>query len=66
MSSGADCNLAWAAGVFDYGGYIKEKNRTLYLRVRVLPHFYGHLGKAHNEPGGCHDTETEVFSGVQA
>ena len=32
----------------------------------VLPHFYGHLGKAHNEPGGCHDTAAEIFSGVQA
>lgn len=27
-------DLAWAAGVLDYGGYVKEKNRTLYLRVK--------------------------------
>ena len=26
-------DIAWAAGVFDYGGYVKDKNRTLYLRV---------------------------------
>jgi hypothetical protein len=26
--------IAWAAGVFDHGGYIKEKNRTLYMRVQ--------------------------------
>ena len=32
----------------------------------VLPRFYGHLVQAHNEPGGCHDTATEIFSGVQA
>jgi hypothetical protein len=33
---------------------------------RVLPRFCGHLIKAHNGPGGCHDTEAEIFSGVQA
>jgi hypothetical protein len=33
---------------------------------RVLPRLYGHLIKAHNGPGGCHDTTTTVFSGVQA
>lgn len=27
-------DLAWAAGVFDHGGYVIAKNRTLYLRVR--------------------------------
>ena len=32
----------------------------------VLPRFHGHLTKAHNGPGGCHDTATQVFSGVQA
>lgn len=31
----------------------------------VQPRFYGHLVKAHNEPGGCHDTEAEVFGRVQ-
>lgn len=25
--------IAWAAGVFDHGGYVREKNRTLFLRV---------------------------------
>ena len=30
----SDINTAWAAGVLDYGGYFKEKNRTIYLRVR--------------------------------
>jgi len=36
------------------------------LGFRVLPRFDGHLDKAQNEPGGCHDTEAEIFSGVQA
>lgn len=26
-------NVAWAAGIFDYGAYVKERNRTLYLRI---------------------------------
>ena len=26
-------NIAWAAGVYDYGGYVKAKNRTLYMRA---------------------------------
>lgn len=33
MPEVAGTDLAWAAGVFDHGGYIKPKNRTLYLRV---------------------------------
>lgn len=33
---------------------------------RVLPRFDGHLAKAQHEPGGCHDTTAELFSGVQA
>ena len=33
MTEVAACNTAWAAGVFEQGGYVKEKNRTLYLRV---------------------------------
>jgi len=33
---------------------------------RVQPRFCGHLIKAHNGPGGCHDTEAEILSGVQA
>ena len=28
-----DTIIAWAAGVFDHGGYVTQKNRTLYLRV---------------------------------
>jgi hypothetical protein len=32
--------------------------------LRVLPRFYGHLIKAHNGPGGCHDTATQIFRGV--
>mgnify|MGYP001558006810 CR=1 FL=1 len=27
------CDVAWAAGVFDQGGYVRERNRTLYLRM---------------------------------
>lgn len=34
--------------------------------IWVLPRFYGHLIKSNNGPGGCHDTATEIFSGVQA
>jgi hypothetical protein len=33
MTEVAAFNTAWAAGVFDHGGYVKGKNRTLYLRV---------------------------------
>ena len=33
MTEVAAFNTAWAAGVFDHGGYVREKNRTLYLRV---------------------------------
>jgi len=29
----ADSELAWAAGVFDHGGYIRPTSRTLRLRV---------------------------------
>ncbi len=36
MSEELTTDLAWAAGVFDHGGYIKQKNRTLYLRVTFL------------------------------
>ena len=31
----------------------------------VLSRFCGHLNKAHNGPGGCHDTTEAVFSRVQ-
>ena len=39
-------------------------DRAVTLNLGVLPRFYGHLVKAHNEPGGCHDTAAEIFSGV--
>jgi hypothetical protein len=43
-----------------------QDNPSVYEEMRVLPRFCGHLIKAHNGPGGCHDTEAEIFSGVQA
>jgi hypothetical protein len=39
MPDVAELNMAWAAGVLDYGGHVIAKNRTLYLRVK-FPYEY--------------------------